>query len=63
MINERMIELLLLSDIVNNAIQSETDEIIYFNNKPYNAFEMIKRYNELTAEFIEPYVIDSDPKG
>lgn len=61
MVTEKMLELLLLYRILND--QPVDTEQIYFNEKPYDINKMIKRYMNLTAEFLEPYVIDSDPKG
>lgn len=61
MITEKMLELLLLYRILNDQIINGME--MYFDGKLYNADEMTRRYLHLAAEFLEPYVIDSNPKG
>jgi hypothetical protein len=63
MIQEKMLELLLLYRIVNSPLDLEHRNKVFFNGKAYDSTKIIDRYKELTEEFLEPYVIDSDPKG
>lgn len=53
MTNERMIELSLLLLMVMNGPNPET----------LNIQKMMDRVNELTQEFLEPYVIDNPEKS
>lgn len=54
MIEERMLELLILQQICEN--------MKFFDNV-YDMDKMLNRLIELKKEFLEPYVIESDPKG
>ena len=57
MIKEKMLELLVLQNIINNNRNIFYNKTIEFNGMKYN-FKAIKdRYKELTSEFLEPYVI------
>lgn len=52
MIIEKQIELLLLYTLINGF-----GNPIKFNGVEYDREKMIKRFNELTTEFLEPYTI------
>lgn len=59
MIKERMIELLILTQV----IQETAGEIEFVRHgKKYDKEKIYKRFNELAEEFLEPYVIDSTSK-
>lgn len=60
MINEKILELLLLDKILKEFNPRNT---FTFAGKNHD-YNMIRdRYIRLMAEFLEPYVIESDPKG
>lgn len=61
MIPETMIELHLLSTILENApIDGKCQ--LKINGKSYNINAIIKRYQYLMSEFLNPYVIDTTSK-
>lgn len=59
MIQERMLELLLLDLILKGV----SENIIKFRGKTYNTQSIAKRMGDILEEFLEPYVIESNPKG
>lgn len=61
MIKERMLELLILRQIIEQI--PETCGNIKFFDKVYDTDKMLDRLIELEKEFLEPYVIESGPKG
>lgn len=61
MIPETMIELHLLSTILEDAPIDDKCQI-KINGKSYNANAIIKRYQYLMSEFLNPYVIDTTSK-
>lgn len=58
MIKERMLEFLILE----NIMQFDKIHMISFDGKYYDGEKMTKRYKELKKEFLEPYVIDTSSK-
>lgn len=55
MISEKMLELLVLQEIIKkNIFKNKT---MVFNNKKYDYNKIKERYKELTSEFLEPYII------
>lgn len=56
-----MLELLILRQIIEQI--PETCGNIKFFDKVYDTDKMLNRLIELDKEFLEPYVIESDPKG
>jgi hypothetical protein len=64
MTQERMLELLLLYKLANNSsLNLERYKILRFEDGDYSAHAIMARYKALMKEFLEPYVIDSNPKG
>lgn len=61
MIPETMIELHLLSTILKEAPVDNTCQL-KINGKSYNINAIIKRYQYLMSEFLNPYVIDTTSK-
>lgn len=58
MIKERMLELLILE----NIMQFDEIYMLSFDGRYYDGEKMEKRYKELKKEFLEPYVIDTISK-
>ena len=56
-----MLELLILRQIIEQI--PEICGNIKFFDKVYDTDKMLNRLIELKKEFLEPYVIESDPKG
>ena len=61
MIPETMIELHLLSTILKETPVDNTCQL-KINGKSYNINAIIKRYQYLMSEFLNPYVIDTTSK-
>ncbi len=59
MIQERMLELLLLDLILKDV----SENAIKFRGKTYNTQAIAKRIGDILEEFLEPYVIETNPKG
>lgn len=57
MITERMLELSCFNEIFKHA--NENAEYATFLANEYNVKKMLKRYNELGKEFLEPYTKDN----
>lgn len=64
MINEKMLELLVLTNIFEHSQLSiyDTDQILIYNDKRYNYNKLSYRLQELEDEFLSPYIINSDSK-
>lgn len=62
MIQERMLELLLLSNVLNNYFCDRRTKVIKLNGKEYDYDKIYKRYRILMEEFLSPYVIDKNSK-
>ena len=68
MIHERMIELDVLMNLINQLTQADIKEkdgkLVVFSHwgDEYNLTQMQERANELIKEFMQPYVIDYDSK-
>lgn len=68
MINEKMLELFLLYQFINDipkenmSIENNTRMFVDSQGNWYNLGKMIERTNSLISEFLEPYVINSDSK-
>lgn len=61
MIKEKILELLILRQIIEQI--PKTCGNIKFFDKVYDMDKMLDRLIELEKEFLEPYVIESGPKG
>lgn len=61
MIKERMLELLVLNEILKAVTDSTKN--IEVCGKEYDLCKLTNRTKILLEEFLEPYVIESDPKG
>lgn len=63
MIKERMLELLILSEVIPN-VGNYNEELctLEYNGRQYNDMKLEQRYRYLIEEFLEPYVIDSTSK-
>ena len=68
MIHERMIELDVLMNLINQLthadIKEKDEKLVVFSHwgDEYNLTQMQERANELIKEFMQPYVIDYDSK-
>ena len=62
MINERMLELLLLGDIIDTYKCYKRGGVTNIEGQNYNNDEILNRYTTLLQEFISPYVINKDSK-
>lgn len=62
MYSDKMIELVLLQQIiVQDELWKESDSYVW-NGKEYNVEKLLNRFRELRSDFLEPYVIDSTSK-
>lgn len=61
MIAEHMLELIILTQIIGEDLYE--DGLFYFNGKDYNYDKILDRYFELKNKFLEPYAINTNPKG
>lgn len=63
MIIEKMIELLILSEVIPNVgnFDRNSDALDYLGKK-YDDYKLEDRFIELIEEFLEPYIIDSTSK-
>lgn len=62
MYSDKMIELVLLQQIIaQEELWKESDSYVW-NGKEYSVEKLLKRFRELRSEFLEPYVIDSTSK-
>lgn len=59
MIKEKMIELLVLSEIIDGLPK---EGILIRKGKQYSKEKLFNRFDKLLEEFLEPYVIESDSK-
>lgn len=63
MIKERMLELLVLSEILTDVGNCNIDfSIRTFNGNQYDNDKLEQRYKCLIEEFLEPYALDSTSK-
>lgn len=63
MIKERMLELLVLSEILTDVGNCNIDfSIRTFNGNQYDNDKLGQRYKCLIEEFLEPYALDSTSK-
>lgn len=59
---ERMLELLLLGDIIDTYKCYKHDGVTNIEGKNCDNDEILNRYTTLLQEFISPYVIDKNSK-
>lgn len=57
-----MLELIILSIVINNLRYNRQTKTVDFNGKQYDDNKIRKRWDNLIEEFLEPYVIDSTSK-
>lgn len=62
MINEKMLELLLLADIIDTYLDNALMDTIEIEGAYCDFKKILSRYRTLLREFISPYVIDNDSK-
>lgn len=62
MIQEKMLELLLLNEVLSEYYYNYARNRIRLNGKEYDRDKLCERYNTLMEEFLSPYVIDNDSK-
>lgn len=64
MINEKMLELLILTNIFEygQLVIRNAKQILIYNDKQYNYDKLLYRLQELEDEFLSPYIINSDSK-
>jgi hypothetical protein len=57
MINEKMLEFLVLQEIIKQNKLKFHNKTIEFEGKKYDYDKIKQRYKKLASEFLEPYVI------
>ena len=62
MIAERMVELLLLGDIIDTYNCCNSGRVASIEGKDYDSIKVLNRYSILLQEFLSPYVIDKNSK-
>lgn len=63
MINEKMIELLVLIQLLNNfLIYDRQSQTLKYNGPIYDTNKIEERLNDLVVEFLRQYKIDSTSK-
>lgn len=63
MINEKMIELLVLIQLLNNfLIYDRQSQTLKYNGSIYDTNKIEERLNDLVVEFLRQYKIDSTSK-
>lgn len=63
MIKEKMLELLILSEVIPN-VGNYNEELctLEYNGRQYDDMKLEQRYRCLIEEFLEPYALDSTSK-
>lgn len=57
-----MLELIILSIVINNLRYNRQTKTVDFNGKQYDDNKIRKRWGNLIEEFLDPYVTDSTSK-